>query len=292
MNEFEWLLIELRSENLTEFFTLIPFMASSVFYMSIIAIGFWLRPGGRTFAQLGALIPISILNNLILKNNFAILRPQEDLHLIQVNSMLGFPSGDVMIATIFWGIIALRWKKTYAIALSVSMVTIIFISRIYLGVHYLSDVIGGLAFGLITLILWRSDFMQDTYTKWLNKQSSSYWGLLLTILCIYFLTAEDDIYSEDFVVATGAMIGFGLSLKTISRWHFEPGMFSANHISSIAMSYIMLASLSFVIPTITINETTKIISGILEYTLLMFMIYCIFPRLQRAIARKEQSNKQ
>lgn len=292
MNEFEWLLIELRSENLTEFFTLIPFMASSVFYMSIIAIGFWLRPGGRTFAQLGALIPISILINLILKNNFAILRPQEDLHLIQVSSMLGFPSGDVMIATIFWGIIALRWKKTYAIALSVSMVTIIFISRIYLGVHYLSDVIGGLAFGLITLILWRSDFMQDTYTKWLNKQSSSYWGLLLTILCIYFLTAEDDIYSEDFVVATGAMIGFGLSLKTISRWHFEPGMFSANHISSIAMSYIMLASLSFVIPTITINETTKIISGILEYTLLMFMIYCIFPRLQRAIARKEQSNKQ
>ena len=40
MSEFEWSLIELRSESLTEFFTLMPFMAGSVFYMYIIAIGF------------------------------------------------------------------------------------------------------------------------------------------------------------------------------------------------------------------------------------------------------------
>ncbi len=291
MTEFEWLLIEMRSDGLTEFFTLMPFMASSVFYMSIIAIGFWLRPGGKTFVQLGAIIPFSILLNLILKNSFAILRPHEDLHLIPVDSMLGFPSGDIMIATIFWGIIALRWKKTYAKALSIFMVSIILVSRVYLGVHSLADVIGGLAFGLITLIWWRTDFMQNTYHKWLNKQSSSYWGLLWIVLFLYFLTAEDDIYSQNFVVATGALIGFGFSLKTISRWHFEPGMFSANHISSVAMSYIMLATLSMAIPTIMLNSTTKIVSGILEYTLLMFMIYCIFPRLQRAIARKEQSIK-
>lgn len=291
MSEFEWALIQLRTETLTDFFTLIPFMADSIFYMSIIAIGFWLRPGGKTFVQLGVLIPFSILLNLTLKNSFAILRPHEDLHLIQVNSILGFPSGTVMTAVIFWGMIALRWQKTYAIALSVSMIVIIFISRIYLGIHSIADVTGGLAFGLITLIWWRSDFMQNTYNKWLNKQSSSYWGLLLTILCLYFFTAEDDIYSQDFVVATGALIGFGLSLKTISKWHFERGMFSVDHICSIAMSYLMLASLSVVIPTITINETTKIISGILEYTLLMFMIYCIFPRLQRAVVRKEQNTK-
>ena len=105
---------------------------------------------------------------------------------------------------------------------------------------------------------------------------------------LYFLTAEDDIYSQDFVVATGALIGFGLSLRTISKWHFEPEMFSVNHVGSIAMSYVMLAMLSIAIPTIIINESTKIISGIFEYTLLMFIIFCIFPRLQRAKARREQ----
>jgi len=291
MSEFEWALIQLRTETLTDFFTLIPFMAGSIFYMSIIAICFWLRPGGKTFVQLGVLIPFSILLNLILKNNFGILRPHEDLHLIKVNSMLSFPSGTVMTAVIFWGMIALRWQKSYAIILSVSMVTIIFISRIYLGIHSIADVTGGLAFGLITLIWWRSDFMQNIYNKWLNKQSSSYWGFLLIILCLYFFTAEDDIYSQDFVVATGALIGFGISLKTISKWNFEQGMFSVNHICSIAMSYLMLASLSIAIPTIMLNDATKIVSGILEYTLLMFMIYCIFPRLQRAIVRKEQNIK-
>ena len=278
---------ELRSENLTAFFTLMPFMASSIFYMSIIAIGFWLRPGGTTFVQLGVLIPFSILTNLILKNSFAVLRPHEDLHLIHVNSMLGFPSEDLMIATIFWGIIALRWQKMYVVTLSISMVSIICISRIYLGVHTLADVIGGVAFGLITIVWWRSNCMQNIYDKWLNKHSTSYWVCLLITLCLYFLTSEDDIYSKDFVVATGALIGFGLSLKNISRWNFELGMFSTNHLMSIALSYIVLASLSVVIPTIMINETTKIISSILEYTLLTLMIYGLFPRMQKAIARRE-----
>ena len=288
MSEFEWLLIDLRSEGITQFFTLIPFMASSIFYMSIIAIGFWLRPGGRTFTQLGFLIPFSILLNLILKNSFAILRPHEDLHLIPVDSMLGFPSGGLMIATVFWGVVALRWKKTYAKILSVCMIGIILISRLYLGVHSVADVVGGVAFGLVIIVWWRTEFIQNIYDKWLNKKSSSYWGLLWIIFSLYFLTAEYDIYSQDFVVATGALIGFGASLKTISKWHFEPGMFSLNHVGSVAMSYIMLAALSVAIPTIMINEITKIVSGIFEYTLLMFMIFCIFPRLQRAVARRER----
>jgi membrane-associated phospholipid phosphatase len=291
MSEFEWLLIELRSEGLTEFFTLIPIMASSLFYMSIIAIGFWLRPGGTTFAQLGVLMPISILLNLILKNSFAILRPEEDLHLIPVDSMLSFPSGNIMIAVIFWGVIAMRWNKPYARFLSIFMINVILISRIYLGVSNLADAIGGLAFGLLAMVFWRGDLMQNTYNKWLNKGSLSYWGMLWLLFCCYFLTVEDDIYSENFVVATGALVGFGLSLKTISKWRFEPGMFSTGHLSSIALSFIMLATLSKVIPTINTDTSTKIISGILEYTLLMFMIFCIFPRLQRAIARKEQSKQ-
>jgi hypothetical protein len=289
MSEFEWLLIDIRSDTLTEFFTMIPFMGSITFYMSLITIGFWLRPGGKVSLQLGVLIPLSILINLILKNSFAVLRPNEDLHLIQVSSMLGFPSSDTMIATIFWGIIALRWQKIYVIILSISMITIIFTSRIYLGVHSIADVVGGVAFGLITLVWWRSDFMQNIiYNKWLNKQISSYFGLILIVSCLYFLTVEDEIYSEEFSISIGALIGFGLSLKTIYKWKLEPGMFSSAHISSIAMSYIMLAILSIAIPTITMDATTKTISNILEHALLVFMIFCIFPRLQRAIARKEQ----
>jgi hypothetical protein len=291
MSEFEWLLIELRSDGLTEFFTLIPIMASSLFYMSIITIGFWLRPGGTTFTQLAVLMPISILLNLILKNSFAILRPDEELHLIPVDSILSFPSGNIMIAVIFWGIIALRWNKSYVRLLSICIVGLILISRIYLGVCNFADAIGGLAFGLLTLVLWRGGLMQNAYNNWMNKGSLSYWGMLWLLFCSYFLTIENDIYSENFVVASGALIGFGLSLKTISNWHIEPGMFSASHLASIALSFIMLATLSIVIPTINTDTATKVISGILEYTLLTFMIFSIFPRLQRTVVRKEQSKK-
>jgi hypothetical protein len=90
----EWLL-HLRSEHLTEFFILLPLLASGIFYISTISIGYWLRPGGWTFVQLGFLVPFATIVNLILKHSFAIIRPHEDLHLVHVESILGFPSGDV-----------------------------------------------------------------------------------------------------------------------------------------------------------------------------------------------------
>lgn len=69
-----------------------------------------------------------------------------------------FPSGHASIAAAFYGYLAFilvrllpeRYRWPIVIFASLLIIAVAF-SRIYLGVHYLSDVIGGLAIGLVAL---------------------------------------------------------------------------------------------------------------------------------------------
>ncbi|MBD3919269.1 phosphatase PAP2 family protein [Paenibacillus sp. PR3] len=89
------------------------------------------------------------LLNLVLKMIFHRARP--DIHRIVQASGYSFPSGHSMAAFTFYGItIYFLWKHARYAWLRVTIVTIgivmilmIGISRIYLGVHYPSDVVGG-----------------------------------------------------------------------------------------------------------------------------------------------------
>jgi membrane-associated phospholipid phosphatase len=72
-----------------------------------------------------------------------------------------FPSGHAMASTVFYGLLAIhasvnatqRFAANVAIAAAVLMVVLVSFSRIYLGLHYLSDVMGGIAEGIAWLAL-------------------------------------------------------------------------------------------------------------------------------------------
>jgi undecaprenyl-diphosphatase len=96
-----------------------------------------------------AVVAGSPLLNLLLKEIFQRARP--DLHrLIEIGGY-SFPSGHAMNAFTVYGILTfLLWRhifnrsgRTILILFSAFVVFMIGISRIYLGVHYPSDIIGG-----------------------------------------------------------------------------------------------------------------------------------------------------
>lgn len=73
-----------------------------------------------------------------------------------------FPSGHAMAATVFYGLAA-AYAATHAmrrcsprsvILAAVTMIALVCFSRVYLGVHYLSDVMAGVAEGVAWLVLW------------------------------------------------------------------------------------------------------------------------------------------
>ena len=118
-------------------------------------------------------IPLSIMLNLIcisllnLVFKFIIQRQRpEGINIINVDGY-SYPSGHSMISMAFFGFIAyLIYKKlnnkiykVLTIIISIIIVFLIGFSRIYLGVHYFSDVLGGFFASLGYLIIF-TDYYQ------------------------------------------------------------------------------------------------------------------------------------
>jgi membrane protein DedA with SNARE-associated domain/membrane-associated phospholipid phosphatase len=113
----------------------------------------WLNLGTWLAALAGGLV----LNEL-LKELFARPRPYFE-HPLVLETSYSFPSGHATMSLIFYGmlayfcVLALRtWRARTAVVFGASLlVLLIGFSRIYLGVHYLSDVVAGFASGGIWL---------------------------------------------------------------------------------------------------------------------------------------------
>ena len=93
---------------------------------------------------------------VLLKAVFSAPRPPAPLH-ATAPSEYGFPSGHTMAATITWGAIGLwttvghRYSRYGVAALFVSIVAL---SRLALGVHYLADVLASVVFGVTFLAVF------------------------------------------------------------------------------------------------------------------------------------------
>jgi undecaprenyl-diphosphatase len=98
------------------------------------------------------------LLNLALKHLFQRPRPEFDHPLIHALGY-SFPSGHMMGAMLFYGFMTVlvarqaeQWRwRTLAPLLAFFLVILIGLSRIYLGAHYLSDVMAAAAAGLAWL---------------------------------------------------------------------------------------------------------------------------------------------
>ena len=94
----------------------------------------------------------AVLANLALKAVFARARPSLFNPLVSETSY-SFPSGHAMVSSAFVGvIILLLWNTRYrvpAIVLGFLATFLIGVSRVYLGVHYPSDVLAGWCVGLV-----------------------------------------------------------------------------------------------------------------------------------------------
>jgi len=125
------------------------------------------------------LLAISLIGawllNTILKELFRRARP-DMVHLVQAGGY-SFPSGHAMVAAAFYGVIGyLLWLNLrnrsnpswYIVVLTFALILAIGISRIYLGVHFASDVIAGYAAGgvwAITCIVGLKELRNYKYKK-------------------------------------------------------------------------------------------------------------------------------
>jgi membrane-associated phospholipid phosphatase len=135
-------------------YTVIRFLTALVCAW-LIVIGDW-----RRVLMLLCLIGLTMVGNSVLKNLFSRARPE-----LPQNFLYGmdfsFPSGHTMLATAYYMMLAyLGW--IYAgdsplgwavIALALILTVLIGFSRIYLGVHFMTDVLGGWTAGVLFFLV-------------------------------------------------------------------------------------------------------------------------------------------
>jgi undecaprenyl-diphosphatase len=153
-----WLAGE-RSTVGTDFFRVLTFFGSPAAALAIAAI-VCIALYRRGHVVEAALLPVVLggaeLLNLILKLSFHRARPEVAFVHIDTYS---FPSGHAMISTAAYGAFAyLAWgplgttrRRLMVVAGTAALVALISFSRLYLGVHYLSDVLAGIAGGAFWL---------------------------------------------------------------------------------------------------------------------------------------------
>jgi len=161
------LIFNFRSPLLTEIMTIISFFGSGIFLItaSLVIILFL---SIRNHKKEGVLFSFILLMGFIINNLLKILtkRPRPDVSPLLFEPTYSFPSGHSMNAFVFYASISyfifhFTKNKKLAILISAFSIILIFligISRIYLGVHFPTDVIAGFIGGFwwfITAILLR-----------------------------------------------------------------------------------------------------------------------------------------
>jgi undecaprenyl-diphosphatase len=160
-NQSPWLLYTMLAVSYTGNVT-----ALSVGLIALAAILFWILDLRLEAIMIAAVSATSAILNELIKLIVARARPSASLvQIIQAASGNSFPSGHVMSYVAFWGLLfsfgvilfrGNHWWRTALLIISALFIVLVGPSRIYLGDHWASDVLGAYLFGGIWLgmFLW------------------------------------------------------------------------------------------------------------------------------------------
>lgn len=152
--------VALRSDKLTPFVKVITDLGSAMAYTIILPVlalvTYLLKSRWQLILSTSIVLVLAHILNILLKHFASRPRPDISLRLIEAGSY-SFPSGHSMSAMVLYGMLiyvsnkliqnaVIRYSMTFFLSL---LIIGIGLSRVYLGVHYISDVIAGFLIGLI-----------------------------------------------------------------------------------------------------------------------------------------------
>ncbi|MGD2050001.1 MAG: phosphatase PAP2 family protein [Chloroflexota bacterium] len=228
---------------LESFFLILSGIGRFEFYLAIIALIYWSieKFFGRSLAYI---LAFSFLINGMIKHLIRDPRPywlDPTLGLYEENSY-GVPSGHAQAATVFYGFLALWLRRGWVWVLAILMMLLMALSRVYLGVHDIEDVLAGIIIGILILIgyyFWQRYFEDRFANRILGQRLLfailvpvllviAYAGLLIIlgqpdydVAWSEYIDAAEWTSFEDIAAEFGILLGLGVGfVLEVSRVRF------------------------------------------------------------------------
>ena len=258
-------------------------MGGEIFFLIVLLLIYWSINRHLGIRLIVALIVAGILNS-VLKDVFQRPRPfmVSDLVVpLQAEDNYGIPSAHVMVGLVVWGYAALftklRWLY-WAVAL---FVIVMAWSRMYVGVHFPQDVVAGVLFGLIVLLLYVRA-VESIATRWQHLNSYLRIGLLVLAAVITVIVAGRD---RNALALAGILIGVGPAMELELRYaNFSnagtPTQRMLRFVIGIALTLALFLGLRVLFGALAEEGTTVgIVPRLLRYALVTLFAFFVWPRL-------------
>ncbi|MBR3870011.1 MAG: phosphatase PAP2 family protein [Clostridia bacterium] len=201
------------------FFELFTMLGEQYALIAFMGLFYWCIDKKRgQFIALSAVSSLC-LNNFV-KNVFRVRRPFEVSDKVRVtrgNTATGhsFPSGHTQNAATAAFSAVKGTKNTIALVIAVVYVLLIAMSRLVLGVHYITDVVGGIVFAFVGI------YIAEWVENLANKRGQAYLLVLcvlpvLSILSVFINGAQSKDALTSAGIALGAIIGIVIERKYIN----------------------------------------------------------------------------
>jgi membrane-associated phospholipid phosphatase len=193
----------LRTSFLNAVFEGITFLGEETLII-LLVVALWFAVDKKLAQQVFFVTATSLSVNGIIKNLAQVPRPfTKGVSCVRLDTATGyaFPSGHTQGFATWSSFFAVKFKKTWLSVLVGVLIVLVAISRLYLGAHYPSDVIVGVALGVGSSVLCGYLFEKVKDVKKLYL-----WTLLIiTPFIVYFLCVADPLFADLF--KTFGMIG-------------------------------------------------------------------------------------
>ena len=198
-------------------FKTLSFLGDEIFYLIFLPIYYWCIDR-RAGAGLFFLLLFSAYVNAIAKGVFGLPRPFD--YDLRVQSLVpadggGLPSGHTQNTVVVWGLLAARSGKTLLWLIAGILMIGIPLSRVYLGVHFPTDLFGGyLLGGLILLVfLWLSPRIET----WLVKKGF-FWQILIALIGPLILLLPNPVGNTLALSMLSVIMGVGMGFALERRY--------------------------------------------------------------------------
>ncbi len=202
-------------------FMFFTFLGYEEFYLVILPLVYW-SIHKEVGIKLGFISLFSAWLNSAIKYLFAIPRPSDPRIRVPLpESTPSFPSGHAQNAVVNWGYLAYRAGSLVFWLVAILMILGISLSRVFLGVHYPQDIVGGWLIGLVLLVVYVR--VEPPVSRWLGRQTAGVQLALavflpLAMILVHPADTLGHYPAEAAVTPMSALLGLGVGIVMERAW--------------------------------------------------------------------------